>query len=94
MKNSTLKTLNLYRNRVDVDGARALRELLKCNSSLEFLDVGYNRLRQKGIMAITDGICENKNSKITHLGIRFNFIRDEGFAYLFDNAIFKGKSKI
>ena len=95
MKNNTLKTLNLYRNRIDVDGARAIRELLKCNTTLEFLDVGYNRLRQKGIMAITDGICENvEGSKIKHLGVRFNFIKDEGFAYLFDKAILKEKSKI
>lgn len=64
MKNNTLKTLNLYRNKVDVDGARALRELLKVNNSIEFLDVGYNRLREKGIKAITDGICENPKSNI------------------------------
>jgi Ran GTPase-activating protein (RanGAP) involved in mRNA processing and transport len=62
MKNNTLKTLNLYRNNVDVDGARSLRELLKVNKSIEFLDVGYNRLREKGIKAITDGICANPES--------------------------------
>lgn len=94
-KNKTLKHLNLYRNKVDVDGARALRELLKVNSTLEFLDVGYNRLREKGIKAITDGIIENPTSSVKHLGIRFNFIKDDGFQYLFDNAIFaEGKSKI
>lgn len=96
-KNKTLKHLNLYRNKVDVDGARALRELLKVNSTLEFLDLGHNRLREKGIMAITDGILENEaGSNIKHLGIRFNFIKDDGFAYLFDNAVFPegGKSKL
>jgi Ran GTPase-activating protein (RanGAP) involved in mRNA processing and transport len=95
-KNATLKHLNLYRNKLDVDGARALRELLKVNSTLEFLDLGYNRLREKGIMAITDGILENEaGSNLQHLGIRFNFIKDEGFAYLFDNAIFPAdKSKL
>jgi hypothetical protein len=87
--------LNLYRNKVDVDGARALRELLKVNSTLEFLDVGHNRLREKGIIALTDGIVQNPTSNIKHLGIRFNFIRDDGFGYLFDNAIFPAdKSKI
>lgn len=64
MKNQTLKSLNLYRNKVDVDGARALKELLKVNKSLEFLDLGFNRLREKGIKAITDGICDNPNSKL------------------------------
>lgn len=87
-KNKTLKHLNLYRNKVDVDGARALRELLKVNSTLTFLDVGHNRLREKGIMAITDGIIENPTSSLTHLGIRFNFIKDDGFTYLFDKAVF------
>jgi len=94
IKNNTLTTLNLYRNKVDVDGARSLRELLKVNTSIEFLDVGFNRLREKGIKAITDGICENPESNIKHLGLRFNFINDDGFNYLFENAIFKGKSKI
>lgn len=89
-----MKTLNLYRNKVDVDGARSLRELLKVNTSLEFLDVGHNRLREKGIKAITDGICENPGSKLKHLGLRFNFINDDGFNYFFENAIFKNKSKI
>jgi Leucine-rich repeat (LRR) protein len=95
-KNSSLKHLNLYRNKLDVDGARALRELLKVNSTLEFLDVGYNRLREKGIKAITDGIVGNEaGSNVRHLGLRFNFINDDGFAYLFDNAIIpEGKSKI
>ena len=94
-KNTTLRHINLYRNKVDVDGARALRDMLKVNKTLEFLDVGHNRLREKGIIALTDGIIQNPESNIRHLGLRFNFIKDDGFAYLFDNAIFiAGKSKI
>lgn len=84
----------MFRNKVDVDGARSLRELLKVNSTLEFLDVGYNRLREKGIKAITDGICENPNSRLRFLGIRFNFINDDGFNYFFENAIFKKRSQV
>jgi hypothetical protein len=90
--NTKLKSLNLYRNRADVDGARALRELLKVNSTLEFLDVGHNRLREKGIIAITDGIVANPKSSIEHLGVRFNFINDDGFGYLFDKLILQGKT--
>lgn len=93
-KNSTLTHLNLYRNKVDVDGARSLREALKVNNTLEFLDVGHNRLREKGIKALTDGICENPNSKLKQLGVRFNFINDDGFNYFFENAILKNKSKV
>ena len=44
-KNSTLKGLNLFKNTLDVDGARALRDMLKVNHSIEFLDVGHNRIR-------------------------------------------------
>jgi hypothetical protein len=44
-KNSVLKGLNLFKNNFDVDGARALRELLKVNSTIEFLDIGHNRIR-------------------------------------------------
>ena len=61
-----------------MDGARAIKELLKINNSLEFLDLGHNRIREKGIKAITDGLVENKNSNLRHLGIRFNFINDDG----------------
>lgn len=86
--------MSLYRNKVDVDGARSLRELLKVNKSIEFLDLGYNRIREKGIIALTDGICANAESKLRHLGIRFNFIKDDGFNYFFDNCIIKGKSKV
>ncbi len=93
-KNKKLRHLNLYRNSVDVDGARALRELLKVNSTLQFLDVGFNRLREKGIKAITDGIAENPTSNLSHLGVRFNFIKDDGFAYLFDKVVFGDKSKL
>ena len=93
-QNSTLKNLNLYRNKVDVDGARALRETLKVNTTLEFLDVGYNRLREKGIKALTDGICENEKSSVRHLGLRFNFINDDGFHYFFEKCVFQAKSHI
>mmetsp|Transcript_4973 Transcript_4973/g.3591 ORF Transcript_4973/g.3591 Transcript_4973/m.3591 type:complete len:193 (+) Transcript_4973:1918-2496(+) len=94
LSNNTLKSLNLYRNIVDVDGARSLRELLKVNKKIEFLDLGHNRLRENGLKAITDGICSNPDSQIKHLGIRFNFINDDGINYLFQNAIFKNQSKI
>lgn len=48
-KNTTLKSLNLYRNILDVDGARSIGALLKVNSTIEFLDVGHNRIRQTGL---------------------------------------------
>lgn len=58
-KNTSIKTLNLYRNIIDIDGARALKKVLEKNNSLEFLDLSFNRLREKGIIAITDGMKAN-----------------------------------
>jgi len=90
--NATLQSLNLYRNIIDVDGARSLGEALKENTTLEFLDIGHNRIRITGLKAIIDGIIANADSKITKLGVRANFINDEGFTDLFDRLVFaKGK---
>jgi len=48
-KNSTLKYLNLYGNVIDVKGAEFFADYLATNSSLEFCDLGYNRVRDKGL---------------------------------------------
>jgi hypothetical protein len=44
-KNSSIKSLNLFKNTLDVDGCRALRDMLKVNSTIEMLDLGHNRIR-------------------------------------------------
>ena len=93
-KNITLNGLNLFKNTLDVDGARALRDLLKVNSTIEFLDIGHNRIRQKGLEAIAEGILEGKSSGIKSLGLRMNFINDDGFTRFFNEVIFSGMSKI
>lgn len=93
-KNNTLKGLNLFKNTIDVDGARAVRELIKVNTSIEFLDIGHNRIRSKGLEAITQGIQNAKDCKIKSLGLRLNFINDDGFTRFFDESILSGMSKI
>jgi hypothetical protein len=93
-KNSTLKGLNLFKNTLDVDGARALRDMLKVNSTIEFLDIGHNRIRSKGLEAISEGILESKDCKLKTLGLRMNFINDDGFSRFFDEVILSGMSKI
>lgn len=59
-RNKKLKYLNLYCNNVDVDGARSLKVSLSKNTTLQHLDIGFNRLRKKGLVAIASGISENK----------------------------------
>lgn len=90
--NTKLKYLSLYSNIVDVDGARALKETLIVNDSLQFLDVGSNRLRDKGIMEIAEGILGNKTCALKGIGLRFNFITEDGADKFFSKVL--GKSKI
>lgn len=93
-KNSTVKGLNVFKNTIDVDGARALRDMLKVNKTIEFLDIGHNRIRSKGLEAITEGILEGVTSSVKSLGLRMNFINDDGLARFFDEVIFSGMSQI
>jgi len=85
--NKGIKSLNLYRNVFDVDGARALGKALKTNTTLSLLDIGHNRIRLTGLKSITDGILANPSSKISEMSIKWNFITDEGFSFLFDALV-------
>lgn len=71
----------------DVDGARALGNALKTNSSLKFLDLGHNRIRQTGLKSITEGILANPTSKVSEMSIKWNFITDACFSYFFEQLI-------
>lgn len=42
------------------------------------LDIGMNRIRDKGLQEIVKGISENKNSSLKYLGIKFNYITEAG----------------
>lgn len=75
--NKTLKTLNLYKNLFDVNGARRLSESLLENTTLEKLDIGYNRIKDLGFCKVVESIVQNKNSKLSHISVRCNFIKDE-----------------
>ena len=84
LNNTSLRYLNLYSNQVDVDGARCLKETLLANDTLEYLDVGSNRLRDKGVLAIAEGIVGNKTCALKGIGIRYNFITDDGAEKFFE----------
>lgn len=85
--NSSISSLSLYRNIFDVDGARALGEALKTNTTLTFLDIGHNRIRMTGLKSVVEGVLANPASVLSELGVRWNFITDEGFTYLFDQLV-------
>ena len=89
-KNTSVKKLNMFKNNFDVDGARAIGKLLKANSNIEWLDIGHNRIRQKGLEAIQEGLIKGKNLKLKSLGIRMNFINDDGLAAFFEKVVLTG----
>ena len=51
------------------------------------LDIGHNRIRLTGLKSITEGILANPASQVTEMSVKWNFITDEGFSYLFDQLI-------
>jgi len=61
------------------------------NSTLKFLDVGHNRLRNTGIKAIIEGVRANPDSQLRELGVCSNFINDDGMTKLFEELIIPGK---
>ena len=63
-KNTKVTVLNLFKNTLDVNGCQALRELLKVNKNLEFLDIGHNRIRAKGLEEIGLGLKGATNSRL------------------------------
>ena len=59
----TLTSLNLYSNRIGVDGARALADALKENRTLSSLNLDGNRIGDDGALAkIKNYLLRNKNS--------------------------------
>jgi len=77
-KNKSVKFLNLFNNKIAYDGAKAFGETFKVNNTLQFVEFGFNRIRNKGLLAIGDGIAANPNSGVKTLGLRFNFLSEDG----------------
>jgi hypothetical protein len=46
------------------------------------LELGHNRIRDKGLKSIVDALISNKNSVIKILGLRFNFLTNTSVIYL------------
>jgi hypothetical protein len=49
---------------------------------LEFLEIGHNRIRDKGLKALIDAITQNKQSALKVICFRFNFITNSTAEYL------------
>lgn len=92
--NKSVKFINLFNNKITFDGAKAFAEnVLPFNTVLEFLEIGHNRIRDKGLKALTDGIVKNPQSNIKSLGLRFNFLTKNGVEFLLEK-LSKNKNKV
>lgn len=48
--NKSLKFLNVFNNKIGYDGAKSIAEnIIRFHPTLEFLEVGHNRIRDKGL---------------------------------------------
>lgn len=91
LKSTQIEYLNLFANGIDVDGAIKMSRVLEKNSSLKFLDIGYNRIRAKGLRSITKVI--NK-SGLQGLGLRFNHLKDDEIQELITEISQAKKAKL
>lgn len=86
--------MNLFNNKIGYDGVKAVAQnILAIHPKLECIELGHNRIRNKGLKSVTDAIISNKHSEIKILGLRFNFINNIGATYFF-NKVTAAKTKI
>jgi len=83
-QNHTLRTLNLYNNKIGVEGAKCLAAALKVNSSLQQLHLGGNHIGDKGAQFLADSLVVNKG--LSKIWLNRNRIGDNG-AHRLANAL-------
>ena len=77
----TVKSINLYKNNLGTEGARALAAALtRPDFSLTRLDLNENDLGDEGAQFIISGLMANHT--LTHLDLGYNGITDEGISDL------------
>ncbi|XP_005099273.1 leucine-rich repeat-containing protein 34 isoform X2 [Aplysia californica] len=77
MHNFTLTYLNLNCNRITRDGMKELAKVLKLNTGLKCLDLGYNRLEDDGAISLAEAIG-TYNTTLECLNIVYNNIGPKG----------------
>ena len=71
MHNKTLKHLNIFNNIIGYDGAKAFAEALKVNNTIEFIELGHNRIRNKGLHILADALAFNQSSNLNFIAVRY-----------------------
>jgi len=69
---STVTRLDLARNQITDDGAKALAEMLVSNTTLEYLNLESNMISEKGGMAFGRAMVENET--LQYLNLKMNSI--------------------
>lgn len=83
-QNRTLRTLNLYNNKIGCQGAKCLAAALQVNSSLQQLHLGGNHIGDKGAHFLADALVVNKG--LSKIWLNRNRIGDNG-AHRLANAL-------
>jgi Ran GTPase-activating protein (RanGAP) involved in mRNA processing and transport len=89
--NSSLTCLNLCRNAIQQEGARAFAAALEVNSSLTYLNLNGNLIQQEGVLAITDALQENITlTSLVHSGndIQFHGLSSIAEALTYNPTLF------
>jgi len=89
-ENTVLKNLNIYSNLIEVEGSGFIANALKLNNTLEFLDIGKNKIRNKGVTYLIEQITSNPDSALKCLGVRKNSFDDKGMYNLIQILTNKG----
>mmetsp|Transcript_5346 Transcript_5346/g.9457 ORF Transcript_5346/g.9457 Transcript_5346/m.9457 type:complete len:291 (+) Transcript_5346:119-991(+) len=90
-QNHTLRVLNLYNNKIGVEGATRLAEALKVNRTLQQIHLGWNHVGDKGAQMLADSF--NVNSSLRQIWLNGNRIGDNG-AHKLANALASNYSPI
>jgi Ran GTPase-activating protein (RanGAP) involved in mRNA processing and transport len=76
-KHVQLLTLHLSNNKIAIEGAKILRQLLEDNDcTIRTLDLGWNDLKTDGAVAMAEAIKKTKS--LTSLSLNANSISDAG----------------
>ena len=77
-KLQSFKILDISWNKIDYEGATALAEALKVNTTLTTLNISYNNIDDEGATALAAALGKDGNKTLTTLNITYNNIGDEG----------------
>ena len=81
IKGNKCQELVLYRNNISKEGALKLAEALKNNTSLKKLNLGYNRIGDKGVEYIVEALLQS-NKTLAKLHLQSNYITEKGAEHL------------